>query len=110
MQSEDEILSIIKSLPSDLTARGSIDSAAAELRNQLAAKINYLIEQDFHSLVQLLYRIDINESKLKQVLNEQADTDAGSLIAEMIIQRQLQKAELKKQFKQQDDIPENEKW
>ncbi len=73
------------------------------LKNKLSDKINYLIEQDFHALMHLLYRIDINEIKLKQTLQDNQDKDAGKLIADMIIQRQMEKAELRKKFKKKDD-------
>lgn len=81
-----------------------------ELKKKLADKINYLIEHDFYSLVQLLYRIDINETTLKDTLHNNSGMDSGDLIAELVIQRQLEKAELKKQFKQQNDIAEEDKW
>lgn len=79
-------------------------------KEELARVVNYLIETDFHALVQVLYRIDINEVKLKQTLHDNASQNAGNLIADMIMKRQQQKAEMKKQFKQQTDIPEDEKW
>lgn len=79
-------------------------------RKDLANAINYLIEQDFHALINILYRLDIDEAVLKKTLHDNDDKDAGALIADMIIERQIQKEKLKKQFKQQDDIAEDEKW
>lgn len=79
-------------------------------RKDLANAINYLIEQDFHALINVLYRLDINEDVLRQTLHDNDDKDAGVLIADMIIERQIQKENLKKQFKQQDDIAEEDKW
>lgn len=63
----------------------------AEMRKALAAYINELILHDFERLVQLLYRIDVSEAKLKNLLQEKKDKDAGDLIADMIIERQKQK-------------------
>ncbi len=82
----------------------------ASLKKQLADKINYLIEHDFYSLVQLLYRIDINETTLKETLHNNTGLDSGLLIADLVIERQLEKAALRKQFKQQNDIAEEDKW
>ncbi len=79
-------------------------------KEDLANAINYLIEQDFHALIQILYRLDINEDFLKQTLHDNAEKDAGLLIANMIIDRQIQKEKFKKQFKQQDDIADEDKW
>ena len=44
------------------------DSPSEELRNQLIAFLNDLINKDFNALVQLMYRIDVNEKKIKQLL------------------------------------------
>jgi len=79
-------------------------------KQDLANAINYLIEEDFHALIQVLYRLDINEKLLKQTLHDNKEEDAGVMIADMIIKRQTQKEEFKKQFKQQNDIAEEDKW
>ena len=80
-----------------------------ELENSLAVYINELILHDFNKLVSLLYRIDINESKLKHLLHTNPNTDAGIMIAKMIIDRQLQKIELRKSFKVERKSDE-ERW
>jgi hypothetical protein len=86
--------------------------AAGELRSRLAAHINELINHDFHRLVSLLYRIDISEKKLKQLLADNPGQDAAPMIAGMIIERQAQKAGLRQRFRQtgENTIDENEKW
>jgi len=80
------------------------------LKKILAEQINYLIQSDFQKLVNILYRVDINEAGLKKVLNENAGTDAGEIIATLIIERQLQKLKSRQQFRGNDPIPEDEKW
>lgn len=86
------------------------DPSEEAFKQHLANRINYLIEHDFYALIQLLYRIDINEGTLKDTLSANTSMDAGDLIAELIIHRQLEKIALKKQFKQQDDINEADRW
>jgi hypothetical protein len=82
-----------------------------ELKEKLSLHINYLIEHNFQKLVSLLYRIDISEPKLKKLLNDHPGTDAGNIIAELIIERQQQKIKSRQQFSRRDnDIDENEKW
>ena len=82
-----------------------------EIREQLSQNVNDLIVNDFQKLVSLLYRIDVSESKLKQLLKEENHEDAGKIIADMIIERQLQKIKTRQQFKQPDkNIDESEKW
>ena len=57
----------------------------------LGAAINHLITHDFHKLVALLYRIDVNEKRLKQLLQERSGANTGEMIAQLIVERQLQK-------------------
>ena len=72
--------------------------------------IDNLIEEDFYALIQVLYRLDIDEKLLKQTLHDNKEEDAGLMIADMIIQRQIQKEAFKKQFRQENDIADEDKW
>jgi len=81
-----------------------------QLINALAEGINHLIQADFSRLINILYRIDISEKTLRETLENQAGKDAGMLIAELIIERQLQKQKLRDRFKTQQDIPDDDKW
>ena len=77
---------------------------------QLINFINNLKKNDFASLVQLLYRIDIDEKKLKKLLQEKAGTDAAPVIADIIIKRQLQKMATRKQFGKENNASGKEEW
>ena len=80
-------------------------------RQLLADKINDLLKTGLQKLISILYRLDINETKLRKLLHDNPETDAGVLIADLIIERQVQKIESRRQFNQRDnDIDENEKW
>jgi hypothetical protein len=81
-----------------------------ELKEKLTQHINYLIQHDFERLVAILYRIDINEKKLKELLQRYSDKDSGGIIAQLIIERQLEKIKTRQQFKTGDNISEEEKW
>ena len=78
--------------------------------DRLANHINYLIDKDFNKLLAILYRLDINESKLRQLILENSEGDTGKTIAGLIIERQLEKMKSRKQFKSDADIAEDEKW
>ncbi|MEO6812792.1 MAG: hypothetical protein ABI172_02610 [Ginsengibacter sp.] len=85
--------------------------AIADTKKQLVLLINQLINSDFYALVQLLYRIDVSEKKLKEVLNNNLNNDSAPLIADLIIKRQLQKIESRKSvLKQKNEKDEEEKW
>lgn len=97
----------IESLVSSLTTT----TWNSEIRRQLSGAINEMILSDFDKLVMLLYRLDINETKLRKILNETPSNDAGNIIADLIIERQLQKIKSRQQFSQRDNnISDEEKW
>lgn len=76
----------------------------------LAARINELIQHDFTGLINILYRIDVSESKLKQTLQANPGKDAGYIIAKLVIERQLQKIKTREELRNDGDIDEEEKW
>lgn len=87
------------------------ESSAKIFHEKLAAYINELINTNFLQLVNWLYRLDVSEQKLKTLLAAQPNADAGFIIADMIIERQMQKIKSRKEFKgNATEIPENEKW
>lgn len=82
-----------------------------ELRSLLQQEINHLIQGDFQKLVSILYRVDVNERKLKYLLQENVGEDAAVIVADLIIERQLQKIKSRREYTQRDDIiSDEEKW
>ncbi|HCL06965.1 MAG TPA: hypothetical protein DHW64_13895 [Chitinophagaceae bacterium] len=80
-------------------------------REELVGYIQELIAKDFPRLVQLLYRLDISEAKLKETLATHTDTDAGLLITQMIIDRLEQKRKAREEFGKKDwGGSEEERW
>ncbi len=104
---KDLIVAVRKSMEVELPDNVSPDF----LKETLSSHINFLIQSDFQKLVYLLYRIDISEIKLKQMLKVNAGIDAGKIIAGLIIERQMQKLKYRQQSgKPGDNIPEEDKW
>jgi hypothetical protein len=81
-----------------------------ELKEKLANYIHHLINHDFNKLVSILYRIDVSEQKLKQLLEGNPSEDAGKIIATLIIERQLEKLKWRKQDRHNDNISEDDRW
>ena len=91
------------SLPEDITLQ--------QLQNELACYINQLISENFEKLVNLLYRLDVSEHKLKKLLLDGTTEEAGQIIAALIIERQIQKERSRREYNQRDhNIDEEEKW
>ena len=80
------------------------------IQQQLEVWINDLIQNDFERLVQLLYRMDVSEKKVKQLLSSHPQTDAATIISQLMIERQLQKVKTRQQFKRNEDIADDDKW
>ncbi len=117
------ILYIYPPVAADMEEEKMIQSLAGELgltvqghdpalyKQALIDRINELLQTDFPKLVAMLYRMDVSETKLKALLKENPDTDAGAIITELIIERQLQKIKSRSQSGQQDpSISEDEEW
>ncbi|HSU28728.1 MAG TPA: hypothetical protein VLJ68_10125 [Chitinophagaceae bacterium] len=86
-----------------------IDHAA--WKEMLAARISDLINHDFQKLVNTLYRIDVDEIKLKKWLEENPDEPAGQVIATLMIERQIEKIKTREQIKKKDGpIAGEEAW
>jgi hypothetical protein len=83
------------------------------LEAALAEKINELIRGNFDQLLQLLYRIDINEQRLRRLLVDNEGEDAGKIIARLIMERQWEKMESRRRFRQDkttDEQDGEERW
>lgn len=67
---------------------------------QLSAYLNELINQDFNAVVQILYRMDVSEEKLRQKLaNPLPYETAGSILAHLLIQREMEKMKWRERYK-----------
>ena len=69
-----------------------------EFKKFLAEKLKVLLEEKFDTLVNVLYRIDINESKLSKLFSGKNHDAIPSVLADLIIERQLQKIRLRKMY------------
>ena len=65
------------------------DSLTKEsLKSHLSGVIAHLLQSDFQSLLNIMYRLDISEDKLKEALNTKIPSIS---IAELVISRELEK-------------------
>lgn len=96
---------ILKDLANNLAVLEQTDK-----RELLATYINNLLLNDFNALVSLLYRVDVDEARLKVILAENKESDAAYIITDVLLQRMKEKEASRKSFKQNKEIPEDEKW
>jgi len=92
-----------------------------QLEALLAERVNTMIREDFGALVQWLYRVDVNETKLRQLLREnegpvvdgqgagQEREDTGKIIARLVMERQWQKIETRRKYSR-DPLEGEAEW
>lgn len=104
MKDEQPLLEVSKEL-------GIIVKDYPPSKQILIDKINELINNDFQKLVLILYRVDVSEAKLKQLLDENVGTNTALIIADLMIERQAEKIRSRQLFSKRDEnISDDEKW
>ena len=74
------------------------DEKFQAFRNLLIARIEELAEKNMDKLMWLLYRVDVSERKLHATLKETPPEKFAPVIADMIIERQIQKIKSRNEF------------
>ncbi|HEY1021462.1 MAG TPA: hypothetical protein VGE06_04085 [Flavisolibacter sp.] len=80
------------------------------IRSRVSKALNQLLLHDFGALVQVLYRVDVPEAKVKTVLQQHPDTDAGDLLADLLLQRMEDKRKTFTSVPPPPAAPDEEKW
>jgi len=83
--------------------------SVAQLEALLAEKFNAMIRDQFSALVQFLYRMDVSEARLRDLLKSSGE-DAGLIIARLVIERQQQKILTRRQYRADDALSGEERW
>jgi hypothetical protein len=64
-----------------------------ELQHRVDRMVLYLLRKDLSRLLHILYRIDVDEQQVKKAMKAPSEEEVASLIAQLIIKRELQKAQ-----------------
>ncbi|MBN8859899.1 MAG: hypothetical protein J0H29_15990 [Sphingobacteriales bacterium] len=105
----DEKKEIIQSLSQWVALPDTGQINWEEFEHALQQRINDLILHDFQRLIEILYRVDIDEPGLKVLLKQEKDKDAALIISRLIIERQLQKIRDRKKFNS-SNYSDEERW
>ena len=88
-----------------------VEAPTPEWYHQLKAAVNDLINHDFDALLQLLYRVDVSESKLRTMLQQLPGNDAAEIVTNLLVERHLQKIKSRRENLQRDEsISDDERW
>ena len=100
MESElEKITSEIITRNFDLEGISSNENLLEKIRTLLIDKLDFLINHNFEKLLWILYRIDVSEDKAKQALSLQSEKKPAELLADLIIERQIEKAKTRMKYK-----------
>ena len=66
--------------------------ARNDLKLYLQNAIAWYIESDFHALVNIFYRLDIQEDKFNMLMQRKVGDELTSGLANLVLEREMQKA------------------
>jgi hypothetical protein len=101
---EQELYSpLLEKLANDYSLEKNLFPAQLNLsaiREQLIKRISELMALDFDRFLNSLYRIDVNESKVHDILYSKDKTVIPEKLADLIIERQLERIKTQILYKQ----------
>ena len=71
-----------------------------DLRERLKRIISYLLDKDMERLLQAMYRIDVSEAKLRELLATAPPDKLAGEISDLVIEREVQKAETRIRYRE----------
>ncbi|MFY0673868.1 MAG: hypothetical protein JXQ87_10705 [Bacteroidia bacterium] len=78
----------------------TVEDGYQQILDALAKRIAHMLDYEFELLMQVFYRIDLNEQKVKQAI---ASADAPSeKLAHLVIEREMQKAQTRMVYKKRN--------
>jgi hypothetical protein len=73
-----------------------------QLKKYLTSRIIELLDRNYEKLLNILYRIDINEDKLNDLFGSKNRDYIPEHLAELIIERQLQKIKFRNAYREKN--------
>lgn len=83
----------------ETTEIAGADIAFDWLEEYLTKQVNYMLDHDFNYLLNALYRIDIPEERIQELLQIKDHSFVGRSIAQAIIEREKQKIITREQYR-----------
>ena len=91
-----DIPSVIKIISKDFDIENNLSEN--QLRGAMVVAFAYLIDNDFPKLIQILYKADVDQYKLKELLETVEGSSSAEVIADAYIARQKAKVETWKKY------------
>ena len=103
MDEKELYTALIAKLSKDFSLEGSFLPVSADLaliKEFLVKRINELMSRDYERFLNRLYRIDVSESKVQEILHSKDKTTVTEKLADLIIERQMLRLKTQVLYKQ----------
>lgn len=94
----DQLIKDFRLVDETITFSGEADTAYRELLDHVVPIIDRLINLDTERFFNLLYTVDLKESKVKQLLFQDQAEPTAVAVSKYIIERELTKVLIRKHF------------
>ena len=68
------------------------------IREKMVYAFSWLLDNDISKMMNILYRADVDEDKLKSLLVSRSELASAEVIADEYLKRQMQKVETRKKY------------
>lgn len=89
-------MSLIKIISKDFDINENLTDN--QLRETMIDAFAYLVDNDFPKLIQILYKADVDQYKLKELLETAEGRSSAEVIADAYMERQMAKLETWKKY------------
>jgi hypothetical protein len=98
LESTEAAAALVRAFAPDAPAGPEIQSLE-QVRAFLVTKIRRLLDRNVAMLMSILYRVDVAEADVMRVLAEAAPDDVAVELADLMIERQLLKVRIRRQYR-----------
>ena len=78
-----------------------LDPFIVELKRRIAEYLKPMLKGNLDKLLQILYRIDVHDTHIKEALKLDRDSTSANLLAHAIVERQIKKIQSQQYYKEQ---------
>lgn len=94
------IESVARQLQRVFESEHQLPSQENDLLRQVARMVLYLLRHNLGQLLNILYRIDVEERKVKQAMLAASEEEVADNIARLVVERELLKAQIRFRYSQ----------
>ena len=102
-QTADQIIKDFEIFGFNIEFSGNNQTAYSELTNQITPVIHELIFENYEKLMSLMYKIDLNEKQISNIINDFEKDEVVAEITHLILERELKKVVIRQYFQNQQN-------